>query len=110
MPATARPVAAATALTRLRHAPTFLDEGYYNSPGPQVKDFRRRRRPPPGGLGLSEFTALALFGHLGYEPQEFVPFLLLVRVVFYAAVILLYAAGRVAGKDLPVPAAGPVTG
>ncbi|MCX5675342.1 MAG: lysylphosphatidylglycerol synthase transmembrane domain-containing protein [Planctomycetota bacterium] len=61
--------------------------------------------PIPGGLGLSEFTAVALLGQLGYEPEAFVPFLLLMRLVFYAVVILLYTAGRVAGQDLAAPAA-----
>jgi len=61
--------------------------------------------PIPGGLGLSEFTAAALFGQLGYEPGAFVPFLLLMRLVFYAVVILLYLVGRVAGEDLAAPAA-----
>ena len=61
--------------------------------------------PIPGGLGLSEFTVVALLGQLGYEPGAFVPFLLLMRLVFYAVVILLYLVGRVAGEDLAAPAA-----
>jgi uncharacterized protein (TIRG00374 family) len=61
--------------------------------------------PIPGGLGLSEFTVVALLGQLGYEPGAFVPFLLLMRLVFYAVVILLYLVGRVAGEDLATPAA-----
>jgi len=59
--------------------------------------------PIPGGLGLSEFTAAALFAQLGYPPQIFVPYLLLMRLVFYAVVIFLYVAGRVAGDGMAAP-------
>jgi uncharacterized protein (TIRG00374 family) len=59
--------------------------------------------PIPGGLGLSEFTVVALFGQLGYSPQALVPYLVLMRVIFYGVVILLYVTGRAAGKDLPPP-------
>ena len=61
--------------------------------------------PIPGGLGLSEFTVVALLQQLAYEPQAFVPFLLLVRVAFYAVVVLLYVVGRLAGADPPASAA-----
>jgi uncharacterized protein (TIRG00374 family) len=61
--------------------------------------------PIPGGLGLSEFTVVAMLGQLGYESGAFVPFLLLMRLVLYAVVILLYVVGRVAGDDLAAPAA-----
>jgi len=61
--------------------------------------------PIPGGLGLSEFTAAALFAQLGYPPQAFVPYLVLVRVVFYGVVVLLYLVGRAAGRELPATAA-----
>jgi len=60
--------------------------------------------PIPGGLGLSEFTVVALLGQLGYESEAFVPFLLLMRIVFYAVVILLYVIGRLAGEDLAAQA------
>jgi uncharacterized protein (TIRG00374 family) len=63
--------------------------------------------PIPGGLGLSEFTAAALFAQLGYPAQAFVPYLVLVRVVFYGVVVLVYLIGRAAGRELPgaLPAA-----
>ena len=61
--------------------------------------------PIPGGLGLSEFTAGALLALLGFRPEAFVPYLVLVRVVFYAVVVVLYVVSRLAGADLPAPAA-----
>ncbi|MCX5684806.1 MAG: lysylphosphatidylglycerol synthase transmembrane domain-containing protein [Planctomycetota bacterium] len=60
--------------------------------------------PIPGGLGLSEFTAAALFAQLGYPPQIFVPYLVLMRVVFYGVVVLLYIVARAAGRPLPATA------
>jgi uncharacterized protein (TIRG00374 family) len=57
--------------------------------------------PIPGGVGLSEFTSVALFGYLGYPQPEFVSFLLLSRLILYAAVGLLYLVGQVAGRALP---------
>jgi len=57
--------------------------------------------PIPGGVGLSEFTSVALFGYLGYPQPEFVSFLLLSRLILYAAVGLLYLLGQVAGRALP---------
>jgi uncharacterized protein (TIRG00374 family) len=65
--------------------------------------------PIPGGLGLSEFTVVALLGRLGYEPQAFVPFLILVRVAFYGVVVLLYLLGRVVGREVGEPATEPPT-
>ena len=61
--------------------------------------------PIPGGVGLSEFTSVALFGYLGYPQPEFVSFLLLSRLILYAAVGLLYLVGQVAGRALPEAAA-----
>jgi len=57
--------------------------------------------PIPGGVGLSEFTSVALFSYLGYPQPEFVSFLLLSRLILYAAVGLLYLVGQVAGRALP---------
>ena len=57
--------------------------------------------PIPGGVGLSEFTSVALFGYLGYPQPEFVSFLLLSRLILYAAAGLLYLVGQVAGRALP---------
>ena len=57
--------------------------------------------PIPGGVGLSEFTSVALFGYLGYPQPEFVSFLLLARLILYATVGVLYVVGRVAGRALP---------
>jgi uncharacterized protein (TIRG00374 family) len=57
--------------------------------------------PIPGGVGLSEFTSVALFGYLGYPQPEFVSFLLLSRLILYGAVGLLYLVGQVAGRPLP---------
>jgi len=57
--------------------------------------------PIPGGVGLSEFTSVALFGYLGYPQPEFVSFLLLSRLILYAAVGVLYVVGQVAGRALP---------
>ena len=61
--------------------------------------------PIPGGVGLSEFAAIELFKYLGYPQPEFVSFLLLSRLILYAAVGLLYLVGRVAGRALPGAAA-----
>jgi len=61
--------------------------------------------PIPGGVGLSEFTSVALFGYLGYPQPEFVSFLLLSRLILYAAVGLLYLVGQVASRPLPKAAA-----
>jgi uncharacterized protein (TIRG00374 family) len=61
--------------------------------------------PIPGGVGLSELTAVALFGYLGYPQPEFVSFLLLSRLILYAAVGVLYMVGQVAGRPLPEAAA-----
>jgi uncharacterized protein (TIRG00374 family) len=60
--------------------------------------------PTPGGLGVSEFLSVAVFARLGYEGESFVAFLLLARVGMYAAVGILYAVSRIAGRE--VPAAG----
>jgi len=57
--------------------------------------------PIPGGVGLSEFTSVALFGYLGYPQPEFVSFLLLSRLILYATVGVLYVVGQVAGRPLP---------
>jgi uncharacterized protein (TIRG00374 family) len=57
--------------------------------------------PIPGGVGLSELTAVALFGYLGYPQPEFVSFLLLARLILYATVGVLYVVGQVAGRALP---------
>ncbi|MGB6917897.1 MAG: lysylphosphatidylglycerol synthase transmembrane domain-containing protein, partial [Phycisphaerae bacterium] len=57
--------------------------------------------PIPGGVGLSEFTSVALFGYLGYPQPEFVSFLLLARLILYAMVGVLYVVGQVAGRALP---------
>ncbi|MGB2755184.1 MAG: hypothetical protein WBD75_01400 [Phycisphaerae bacterium] len=57
--------------------------------------------PIPGGVGLSKFTSVALFGYLGYPQPEFVSFLLLSRLILYGAVGLLYLVGQVAGRPLP---------
>jgi uncharacterized protein (TIRG00374 family) len=65
--------------------------------------------PIPGGVGLSEFTSVALFGYLGYPQPEFVSFLLLSRLILYAAVGLLYLIGQVAGRALPEAASAPAS-
>jgi uncharacterized protein (TIRG00374 family) len=57
--------------------------------------------PIPGGVGLSEFTSVALFGYLGYPQPEFVSFLLLSRLILYATVGVLYVVGQVAGRAIP---------
>ncbi len=62
--------------------------------------------PIPGGLGVSEISASALFGYLGYEADKFITFLLLARLMLYATVILFYLVGRAAGRDLAPAAAG----
>ena len=57
--------------------------------------------PIPGGLGLTEFTAVAMFYAFGYPQDAFVPFLLLARFLLYVMVAVFYLVGRTAGRGLP---------
>lgn len=61
--------------------------------------------PIPGGLGLSELAAAAFVALLGHPAQTFVPYLMLMRIAFYGVVVVLYVVSRLAGADLPAPAA-----
>jgi uncharacterized protein (TIRG00374 family) len=59
--------------------------------------------PIPSGVGLSEFTAVALFAFLGYPQPQFVSFLLLARIILYTVVVAFYLVGQLAGRPLPAP-------
>lgn len=66
--------------------------------------------PIPGGLGLSEVSAVGVFHYLGFPAEgctleetarTFAAFLILSRALLYAMTWGLYALGRVAGEPLP---------
>ena len=57
--------------------------------------------PIPSGVGLSELTVVKLFEYLGHPQQQFAAFLILARVILYAAVVGFYLTGQVAGRALP---------
>ena len=63
--------------------------------------------PIPSGVGLSEFTTVALFKYLGYPQPQFVSFLLLARMILYAVVVAFYLVGQLAGRALPAPETEP---
>ncbi len=75
--------------------------------------------PIPGGLGLSEVSAVGVFHVLGYPAEgasladaaeTYAAFLLVSRLLLYASTLLLYAAGRLWGRPVAPPEApGPPT-
>ncbi len=56
--------------------------------------------PVPGGVGLSELSAMGVLTRLGYESARFLPFLILIRIVFLLAIAIYYALGRLLGQPL----------